>query len=57
MGVALMKHDPQGLLYQSFLHQVMRSLAGGMSSKTDQDLPVADDTFNKFKVSAGKLRE
>ena len=34
----------------------MRSLAGGMSSRTDWDLPVADDTANKFKVSAGKLK-
>ena len=34
----------------------MRSLAGGMSSRTDWDLPVADDTANNFKVSAGKLK-
>ena len=51
-----MKHDPQGLMYQSFIYQVTRSLAGGMSSRTDQDLPVFDDTANKFKVSAGNLK-
>ena len=36
--------------------QVMKTLAGGMSSRKDWNLPVADDTANKFKVSAGKLK-
>jgi hypothetical protein len=56
--VAMMQYDPLGLLCPITiqLKQVMRSLAGGMSSKKDWDLPVGEAIADKFRVAASKLK-